>query len=1167
MSIVVQCPHCETRFNLQSEMNGKSMRCPNLECRQVFTVRALVEKAPPLELPPEPPAAKPAKPAKPAAPPAAKPAAPVAAKPPKPPKPAKLIEGEVVEAVVVDAAVVSPPKVKEVVWSEGTDVPPPKTGKKAPAAGPADYDPDPLPVRRKKKKKNYTPMLLAGLLVATVALGGAGAFYIFYIGGKNEDKQAKQAEEEYGKGSFSEAEASYKKLAQEYPDSKDAEKYKFFADLAELRRVAREAANRADYDAALRRFEAFVATHKDSPFAKPASGRGGDGRGGDILDAGRQLGEFIGDHAGDRVKEYQADRAKNAGELARADKAIADGRALLPTLEPFRADEPPLAAVKGKLDAAEEGVKRERARTAVLDRAKAELAAPTDALIQKVLLDLAAANLAADPDAQGLIAEAKGRVRELVKYEDDPAAPQPAPPTAAASLLFVTPVGKTRAREPGPGDPPATVFLCVARGILYALDEGTGALLWAARVGPDVTDPPAVARVETGEGLTDIAVVTSNVGNQPAVAGHVLKTGAARWYQPLPAPAAGPAVVAGTRAFVPVRDAGGTVYEFDLTTGQRLGKIRLGQPVAERGATLRPGTGLLYVAADARQLYLIDTGGVDAAGTREAPRCVQVLVSGHLAGTLRLPPLFVGPEGTDPADRWMVLAQAEGTAKTLLRAFKVEPLGPAPAAGGGVTETLAVPVVALPVPGWVSFAPVCDGERLAVVSDTGLFRLFGVNQLGNVDKPLFPFPAPPAPANPPDRPIPGLLIPVEEGTYWLVANGNLQKARLALVPNRGQEVVLVGPATPVGEPVHGAQLNARKDTACVVVRSLNSSGIRAVAFDVLTGEPRWQRQLGLVPAKMSSAEQFAAPIAQGDRFVLVDEDGGVVAVPVAGGVAAGQTVAAPAAWVLAAAPPNATGPTVVVASSDGKAIYTVTPVDREKPRFVVRRIADGKLAREDEVLAPAAIAGQPAVVGDGLLIPTADGFVNRFVPGGGVTQPATLVAGPPWLGDRKPANAACGITPLSATSFTTSDGSKKLSRWDWPAGPGGKWNPAGAWDLREAVAGPGVLIPAAEAGGAAPARRGDERERVADRRRQAGPPGEAEVAAGRRRHPRGAAEFRLRGAGGRSGAGGGLRRGREDRRGGGPGPRRPALGGADRRGRGGGDRRRRRNRPATTGGW
>ena len=39
MAIVVSCPHCETKFNLQPDMVGKSMRCPNLECRQVFTVK------------------------------------------------------------------------------------------------------------------------------------------------------------------------------------------------------------------------------------------------------------------------------------------------------------------------------------------------------------------------------------------------------------------------------------------------------------------------------------------------------------------------------------------------------------------------------------------------------------------------------------------------------------------------------------------------------------------------------------------------------------------------------------------------------------------------------------------------------------------------------------------------------------------------------------------------------------------------------------------------------------------------------------------------------------------------------------------------------------------------------------------------------------------------
>ncbi len=370
------------------------------------------------------------------------------------------------------------------------------------------------------------------------------------------------------------------------------------------------------------------------------------------------------------------------------------------------------------------------------------------------------------------------------------------------------------------------------------------------------------------------------------------------WYQPLPAPAAGPAVVVGTRAFVPLRDAGGTVYEFDLTTGNRVGRIRLGQPVAEKGATLRPGTSLLYVAADARRLYLIDAGGKDDDGNRVNPQCVQVIATGHLAGTLRVPPLFIGPEGTEPAERWMVLAQADGPAVTKLRAFAVGAIA-APVAGATLPETLAVPVVELRVPGWVWFPPVSDGERLAVASDTGQMRLFGVNQAGNFDKPLFPLPSPPLPLPPDDRPVRGLVIPVEEATYWVLAAGQLRKARLALVPNKGQEVVLAGAPLNVGEPVHAAQIGARKDAACLAVRTPNSSGCRAVCFDLRTGEVRWQRQLGLVPAKVSSGEQFATPVPQGDSFVLVDEDGGIVVVPAASGVGAGQTLAAPAAWVIA----------------------------------------------------------------------------------------------------------------------------------------------------------------------------------------------------------------------------------------------------------------------------
>jgi tetratricopeptide (TPR) repeat protein len=515
VSIVVQCPHCETRFNLQAEMNGKTMRCPNLECRMGFVVKAMEATAPPaaFELPPEPPP-----PAKPAAPPK-----PAAGKPPKP-KPVEkkpefeVVDAAVVDAVVVEAAVVSPPKVKEVVWSEGTDVPPTKKGGKRVKAEDADA-PDPDFIPRRKKKKNRGPIILVTMGVLSAAIVLFAIAYIFYYQGKSEEKLATLAKEQYEKGDYNEATKSYEKLTKEYPSSKRIDEYKFFHDLSTMQTTVRSVTNRENYDAAVKRLREFIATHKDSPLAKPATGYGRD-----ILEAGKKLGEDIAAHADDRVKDFVKDRANKPNELSRADKAIADGRELIPVIDPFRGPDDPaesLDRLRGAFDAAEKAVRHERARTAAINKARDQLTNPTDALIQSALADLETAGFAADPEAVAIIATAKGKLRDLVKYEDDPADPLAAPPNAAASLLFVTPVGKTKLREPAPGEAASTVFLCVARGILYALDEDTGALLWATRVGLDVTDPPALARVPLDTGPTDLAIVTSNVGNAPAVSAHL----------------------------------------------------------------------------------------------------------------------------------------------------------------------------------------------------------------------------------------------------------------------------------------------------------------------------------------------------------------------------------------------------------------------------------------------------------------------------------------------------------------------------------------------------------------------------------------------------------------------------------------------------------------------
>ncbi len=1036
MSIVVPCPHCGTKSNLPAETVGKTVRCPNLDCRKAFTVK-------PVAKPTEPPAPTPA----------ARPS-PVPPPPPAPKKPpAKPAAPRVVEAKVVEAAVVRPPKVKEVVWTEGADVPPPKGRKPVRAAAEEVPDePDDLPVRRRKTKQRG-PWVLIGMLVVILSLVGFGVVYVLRFQGQTEAAAAKEADDLYKKGDFAAAGKAFEKLAADYPDGEGGERYRFFADLSGARLAVGAVTNREDPEPALARLKKFVDAQRDNPLAKPTSGFGRD-----VLEAGKRVGDDLAAHAGDRVKAYREDRANRSAELDRADRAVAAGRGLLPLLAPFKApDDPPLDSLARSFDAVEAEVKKERDRTAALAKATVQLKPASDAAVQQAEADLAAAGLADDPDAKTLLASARGELRDLVRYEEDPAPPRAPPVSPAASVLFVAPVGPTR-RAPA-GDTPPSVFLAVARGILYALNEDTGALAWAVRVGPDVTDAPAVARVDLDGGPTDLAVVASNVGGEAAVAGYVVRTGQPRWYQPLPAPPAGPAAVVGGRAFVPVRDAAGTVYEFDLTTGFRKGKIRLGQP-AGPAVVARPGTGLLYAAADARRVYVIDVGARTDDGAPAVPRCVQVIATGHPSGTLRTPPVLVGPPGDADAERWVILSQADGPATTKIRSFPVPKVEPPPADGKAPPETPATPAAELPVPGWVWFPPATDGEWLALATDAGQLRLFGVNQPGNFDKALFPVSSPALPAPPAGTAVPGLVLPAEESAFWVLAGGALQKFRVSLIPTREQEAAPAGARVPVGVPTQAPQLNAGKDAACLVVRSADGAGHRAVLVSLRDGEVRWRRQLGLVPA--------AAPVPVPDGGALVvGEDGGAVAVPAGGGAGPGQTTVAPPAWAVADAPENATGPTAVAASADGKTVFTVTPVladEGGKPaaKYVVRRLVGGQVAHAGAAAAPGPPAGAPVVVGDALLIPAADGFVYRHVPGTGRANPDTLALGPKWAAEGRPGDTVCHLTPLSETAFLTSDGGKRVARWEW--GRAGPPTSAGGWDLRERPTGPGVRLPPVAAG-------------------------------------------------------------------------------------------------------
>jgi outer membrane protein assembly factor BamB len=287
----------------------------------------------------------------------------------------------------------------------------------------------------------------------------------------------------------------------------------------------------------------------------------------------------------------------------------------------------------------------------------------------------------------------------------------------------------------------------------------------------------------------------------------------------------------------------------------------------------------------------------------------------------------------------------------------------------------------------------------------------------------------------------------------------MRKYRVGLVPSRGVEILPVAQPLYPGEPTQQPQLNNRRDSACLVVRSLNSAGCTALLVNLQDGEIRWQRQLGVVPA--------AVPVLQEGSVVLASEDGGIVSLP---GVAVrtGQTTVAPPDWVVGAAPENVASPTNVAASPDGKILFTVTPVlmtedSKQVAKWLIRRVVAGRVVHEGSVPAPGELAGLPVVLGDSLVLPASDGFLYRHLPGTGRANPDKLAAGPPWVSGGRPAEAVCSIIPVGDSTFFTGDGGKTLSGWSWPKGD--RWGATAAKiELRERPAGiPTALPPTAPA--------------------------------------------------------------------------------------------------------
>ena len=1001
MTINVVCTECESRLTVQEDLLGRNMRCPI--CREIFVV-AVADELP--VIPAEPAATASAE----------RPAiARVEVSVPK------YTTGTIDDFVqVLPTEPVEPPN--EIVWSEPPaaepePIPPLDDGPtevvwtEGDTPGNEPTPPDaikerlPTPVRevvRPRKKRSRLAVLIVLLLFAGGTAAVGGVFLMRYLNAAP-DRLFEVAKRDYAARNYESARRSYEEFARDYPADPRAPEASFFTELSALRSTAYSLGVRADPAPAVAQFDKFL-LQSDGPSMKPFTEPGKFGV--DIWETAAKLLEEVTSKGLDAFNRDKPDDSAGLLEQARHVGAIVDR---------FRPKDLDRESSFSQIAELDRKITDGQARLAFLAEVRERLNEPDDAMILAARKQAEDAGHAGDAQFQQLIDAADRKMADRVTYArfDPPImAVRDRKPTQTG-VLFAPRLDPVRKQSPvGNG-----VFFAQHAGILYALAEGDGHVLWAARSGIDSTALPVVI---PGTDLhPDLAILLTNDGTTAGITACLLRTGETFWQQSLPAAPIAQTTVVGQRLFVPLhdppmlpgtkklpRDQVGQIIEIELTTGTQIGRISLGRSLGSAGIR-RPGSGHLYFAAQARGIYVFDVDKIGHDGQRADPTFLGMINTGHAPGQLHGQPLITTNEGDSGS--FMLLSLSDGLDAMKLQAFPLPPADQVPAVAGALPPAIALP-------GWLSFPPYVDAEKLAVVTDRGVFGLFGIRQAGNLDSPLFVLPAESHSAGDAHRSGRGQIVHADENSFWLLAQGQLRQLQLSLDFERGLRLVPRGNSLTLGEPLQPAQVIGN---LAFVVTQVGPS-CRATAIDLRTGSVRWQRQIGLVAER--------DPLRLSDSVVLIDQAGGLYRLN-----AESLATANSAEWLIderwLIAPPFAdtVGPTWLLPTGTGATTIGLANSDG-KLNVVVREYDPAKGVRERSGAVPAMMAGNPIVVGRSVMLPLMNGMLYRLL----LDEPGKPVeAGPTWRGDKVNANEQGWLSALSDSEFIAGDGGKGLVRWRW----------------------------------------------------------------------------------------------------------------------------------------
>jgi hypothetical protein len=1022
--ITAVCPECQTDLRLRDELAGKMIRCP--ACQEAFIVQAAGPKVP-AEIPARPRADVPTATYQSGNVTDFVPLIADATAVPKPPPPPRPREPKPLPPRPVPAA-------KEFPW-EGAPRPRPKTGAKevtwSPDVAPPsvtipepsdeelpEAENEPFEVRaepvgaRPGKRRLFQVLAILGSLLTIALMIGGGYAWLQYRSLEPE-RLREMARKEYDAKQYQQARAHFEKIVTDYPNHGHAPEARFFVEMCGLQQAVGVVTVEENPGPALAEWERFLKAIAD-PALAPFAAK--DKFGIDIHEAGAKLAEKILAKAG---REFNPDKPEATGEWL--GKAVAVEAAIGRFQPEVKADAAFTKSVTELRDRI--GSARER-----LDTVTDVNSIKDD---DKWRDEVTRRDLWKDPAIQAERERREQAIQTQAKYtkEPQPRAPTPAPDDGLTSLLFAPAVGMPERRAPA--GPPG-VFFALARGVLYVLDETDGHVLWAARTGLDMDVMPVHVR---GNELADVALIATNTGDHFGISARAAADGRPLWHQPLPAPCRGTPVVVGPNAYVSLGDNNGTIVEINVATGDVVGRITLGRPAGPQMAH-RPGTGLLYIPADAHATYVFDVDSRGPNGERRDPSLLGVMNTGQPTGSLRGTPVFSNPEPEDPGPKFLVLGQADGLDSMKLRAFPI-PADGRPDGGDTVSE--------IGIGGWASFPPFCDGEKLAVVTDKGEFGLYGLALAKNPDPAIFAFPSR-AGRPGPDRPSRGQVVLADERTFWVLVGGSLRKLRFGISGEEGLRLVPAGEPIPAGEPLHAPQVTQRGDLFVVVTQ--DGPACRATAVDARTGRVRWRRDLGMI-AK-------GDPLRIGEAVLLLDQGGALyrIEAPRLANLTGGSGLV-DEKWTVFGPPSAGFTPITGLIRGPGDTALVLlandSPTDR---KLLVRRFGPNG-GKAEQVFSPRAfLAGQPVVSGNFLILPLADGSLWRTP----IDTLDRLEDGPSWRGERQPATVTCYLTPIDEDELFASDGGRTVKRWRW-ASRTREFGTRGRLTLTERIAATPAVLP------------------------------------------------------------------------------------------------------------